>query len=196
MGRSSRQSRSSLLPPGSGEFFRLRATEVGGICLVIVGVLAFAAGLTYNPADPSSNNASDLPATNFLGELGATLSDFLIQSLGLTAFAIPLVLLAWGWRLFRAHRLPRWALRIALMPFGLMLCPALKVRRSLAKAKSFSLAGSTFANIGMLRRISTSFSMDIVLSPRAPHCRCLFLACYSAASIPCRNDPDLPTSSS
>jgi len=124
MGRSSRQSRSSLLPPGSGEFFRLRATEVGGICLVIVGVLAFAAGLTYNPADPSSNNASDLPATNFLGELGATLSDFLIQSLGLTAFAIPLVLLAWGWRLFRAHRLPRWALRIALMPFGLMCAAA------------------------------------------------------------------------
>jgi len=124
MGRSRRQSRSSLLPPGSGEFFRLRATEVGGVGLVIVGVLAFAAGLTYNPADPSSNNASDLPATNFLGELGATLSDFLVQSLGLAAFLIPLVLLAWGWRLFRAHRLPRWALRIALMPFGLMCTAA------------------------------------------------------------------------
>ncbi len=60
--------------------------------------------------------------------------------------------------------------------------------RSLAKAMSFSLAGSILANMGMLRRISTSCSMDIGLfSP--------FRQTYSAAIKPLNAEPGLLRSS-
>jgi S-DNA-T family DNA segregation ATPase FtsK/SpoIIIE len=74
-----------------------------GLVLLLVSLLAMLALATYHPTDPSLNTATDPAAShaarNWIGLFGAYFSDVLLQSLGLTAFLLPLWLggLGWGW---------------------------------------------------------------------------------------------------
>jgi len=72
-----------------------------GLILLLVSLLAFLALATYHASDPSLNTATDPVAVhaarNWIGLFGAWLSDLLLQSLGLTAFLLPLWLGAMGW---------------------------------------------------------------------------------------------------
>ena len=45
----------------------------------------------------------------------------LIQSLGLAAFFITPVFIAWAWRIYGQGRLPHWGLRVAVLPVALLL---------------------------------------------------------------------------
>jgi hypothetical protein len=80
MAQSLRESGAKFLPSGSGEFLRRRAIEAGAVLLGIFAVALVLALLTYNPADPSLNRATEEPATNLLGTPGAITADLLIQS--------------------------------------------------------------------------------------------------------------------
>jgi S-DNA-T family DNA segregation ATPase FtsK/SpoIIIE len=111
------------LPVGSGEFFRRRAIEAAGAGLIVLAVLFAAALATYSPLDPSPNHALGRPASNLLGLPGAAVADVALQSLGLAAAIPAVVLLAWGFRLVRVHRLPLWWARLALLPLA-VLCAA------------------------------------------------------------------------
>ncbi|MEM7169150.1 MAG: DNA translocase FtsK 4TM domain-containing protein [Pseudomonadota bacterium] len=121
MSESIRQTRSKLLPQGTGDFLRARACEAGGLLIGLAGIGIFVACLTYNPTDPSLNRAAEGTISNLLGRPGALLSDVLIQFLGLASFLIPPLLLAWSWRILKSHRLPRWLARLALLPFAILL---------------------------------------------------------------------------
>lgn len=74
-----------------------------GLVLVLAALLLFLSLATYHPTDPSLNTATDtaLPHAvhNWVGLFGAWFSDVLLQSIGLTAFLLPLWLggLGWGW---------------------------------------------------------------------------------------------------
>jgi S-DNA-T family DNA segregation ATPase FtsK/SpoIIIE len=72
-----------------------------GLMLLLVSLLAFLALAAYHPTDPSLNTSADPAAAqavrNWIGLFGAYLSDLLLQSLGLTAFLLPLWLGAIGW---------------------------------------------------------------------------------------------------
>jgi S-DNA-T family DNA segregation ATPase FtsK/SpoIIIE len=74
-----------------------------GIMLALVSLLLFLSLATYHPTDPSLNTASAevLPRVvhNWIGLFGAWLSDLMLQTLGLSAFLLPLWLgaLGWGW---------------------------------------------------------------------------------------------------
>jgi S-DNA-T family DNA segregation ATPase FtsK/SpoIIIE len=72
-----------------------------GLVLVLVSLLLILALATYHASDPSLNTAADqtLPHAvhNWIGLFGAYLSDLLFQSLGLTAFFLPLWLGGIGW---------------------------------------------------------------------------------------------------
>ena len=116
-----RQARQRLLPSGAGTFFHRRLMAFGGLLLALLGLVIFLACLTYNPQDPSLNNAGQDLSRNLLGVPGAIISDVLIQTLGLAAFLVPLALLAWGWRVVRTHGFSRWWLRLAALPFALVL---------------------------------------------------------------------------
>ncbi len=111
-----------FLPSGTGEFFRKRLIELCGLALFALAAAILLACLTFNPADPSFNRAAAGPALNLLGVAGAHGADLLLQSLGLAALILPLVLAGWGWRLTRRHLLDRWWLRLAvvalLLPFA------------------------------------------------------------------------------
>jgi S-DNA-T family DNA segregation ATPase FtsK/SpoIIIE len=104
-----------------------------GLALLLVSLLFILALATYNPADPSWNTSSDAvgphAAVNWIGLFGAFLSDILLQSLGLTAFLLPLWLGGIGWTWM--HSRPsgsswlRWTgtiLTLAFLPacFGLL----------------------------------------------------------------------------
>jgi DNA segregation ATPase FtsK/SpoIIIE, S-DNA-T family len=74
-----------------------------GVVLLLAAILLLLALATYHTADPSLNTSID-PGTqgavkNWIGPFGATMSDLALQSLGLTAFFLPVWMgaVAWGW---------------------------------------------------------------------------------------------------
>jgi S-DNA-T family DNA segregation ATPase FtsK/SpoIIIE len=104
-----------------------------GLWLLLVSLLFILALATYRPADPSWNTSSDAigphAAVNWIGLFGAYFSDLFLQSLGLTAFLLPLWLGGVGWTWM--HSRPsgsswlRWtgtALTLVFLPacFGLL----------------------------------------------------------------------------
>ena len=74
-----------------------------GLVLLLVSALFFLALATYHPTDPSLNTVSTNAPRNWVGPLGATLSDLLLQSLGLTAFLLPLWMGGLGWTWMRSR---------------------------------------------------------------------------------------------
>jgi S-DNA-T family DNA segregation ATPase FtsK/SpoIIIE len=101
--------------------------------VLLVSLLLFLALVTYHATDPSLNTAADptVPRIihNWVGIFGSNLSDLLLQSLGLTAFLIPVWLGAIGWTWMQSRPsgsvLLRWAgtlMSLAFVPavFGLL----------------------------------------------------------------------------
>jgi S-DNA-T family DNA segregation ATPase FtsK/SpoIIIE len=101
--------------------FKRRLLEGTGAALVLASFVVILALLTYNPADPSLDTASDMPAGNFLGHDGAVLADMLVQSLGLAAFLLPLILLGWAFRLLLQRALRRMPRRLVMILPALVL---------------------------------------------------------------------------
>jgi S-DNA-T family DNA segregation ATPase FtsK/SpoIIIE len=113
--------KTAFLPPGAGTFLKRRGSEILGLALFFMAIALFLALVTYRPADPSFNTSSAQPVRNMMGIVGATVSDLLLQTLGLAAaFLVPLVG-GWGLRLLRKHVLESWLLRVAFLPVGLLL---------------------------------------------------------------------------
>ncbi|MEL5849119.1 MAG: DNA translocase FtsK 4TM domain-containing protein [Candidatus Igneacidithiobacillus chanchocoensis] len=80
--------------------------------LVLTGVFAGIALLSFHPFDPSwFNSGRGEPVRNWGGTLGAELAAFLVQTFGLAAWLLPFAFLAHAWSWFRrVHRqapLPR-----------------------------------------------------------------------------------------
>jgi S-DNA-T family DNA segregation ATPase FtsK/SpoIIIE len=74
-----------------------------GVVLALVSLLFLLALATYHASDPSLNTSTD-PTTpiamgNWIGPIGAFIGDLLLQTLGFTAFFLPIWLgaVAWGW---------------------------------------------------------------------------------------------------
>ena len=84
-----------------------RLNELVGFLLCIFALLLFLALASYSPLDPSLNSASVLTgshaARNWIGILGAYLSDIILQALGIGAFLLPVFLGMLGVRWFRSR---------------------------------------------------------------------------------------------
>ncbi len=75
-----------------------------GMVLALLSLLLFLALATYHASDPSWNTATGaLRPQNWAGLFGAYLSDLLLQSLGVTAFFLPLWTLGVGWTWMRSQ---------------------------------------------------------------------------------------------
>lgn len=106
----------ALLPTELSETLAKRAHQFGGVALGVLALLLVAALVTYDPADPSLNHATSEPVANLLGVPGAAIADALLQSVGLAAGLIALVLSAWGWnRLAHDGTTHMWARFILLL---------------------------------------------------------------------------------
>jgi S-DNA-T family DNA segregation ATPase FtsK/SpoIIIE len=104
-----------------------------GLVLVLVAMLVLLALATYHATDPSWNTASATGPSavrNWIGLFGASLSDLLLQALGVTAFLLPLWLGGLGWTWMRSRpggsAWLRWmgaVLALAFAPAVLALMP-------------------------------------------------------------------------
>ena len=151
--------RMTLLPTGARDFLRRRLIEAGGCTLIALGVVYWAALMSFHRTDPSLNNATDSRALNLLGRPGAILADLALQSLGLAGFILSVVLIVWGWRVMRLQRQGRWWLRLLLLPF--VLVSTAVALAALPKPTSWPLAsglgGATGAMImEMLGRLTSA----------------------------------------
>lgn len=77
--------------------------EIIAVALVAVGLLFLLSLISYNPNDASWNTASRIETHNLVGAFGASLADALLQSFGLAAYPLPLLLFFAAWRLFHAE---------------------------------------------------------------------------------------------
>ena len=67
-----------------------------GVLQALLATLLLVALVSWNPADPSLNAASSTPATNWLGANGALFADLVMQSLGLAAWPLTVLVVAFG----------------------------------------------------------------------------------------------------
>ena len=84
-----------------------RLNELIGFLLCVSALLLFLAVASYSPLDPSLNSASVLTgsraARNWVGVVGALVSDLMLQGFGVGAFLIPLFAAVLGMRWFRSR---------------------------------------------------------------------------------------------
>jgi DNA segregation ATPase FtsK/SpoIIIE, S-DNA-T family len=85
-----------------------RLNELIGFLLCVSGLLLFLALASYSPLDPSFNSASVLTgsraARNWVGLVGAIVSDLMLQGFGVGAFLLPVLFASLGTRWFRSRR--------------------------------------------------------------------------------------------
>jgi S-DNA-T family DNA segregation ATPase FtsK/SpoIIIE len=84
-----------------------RLNELVGFLLCVSALLLFLALASYSPLDPSLNSASILTgshaARNWIGILGAYLSDLVLQFWGIGSFLLPVFMAMLGMRWFRSR---------------------------------------------------------------------------------------------
>jgi DNA segregation ATPase FtsK/SpoIIIE, S-DNA-T family len=86
-----------------------RLNELIGFLLCVSAILLFLALASYSPLDPSLNSASVLTgsraARNWIGVVGAFFSDLFLQTLGISAFLLPVFSFVLGVRWFRSRKI-------------------------------------------------------------------------------------------
>jgi S-DNA-T family DNA segregation ATPase FtsK/SpoIIIE len=106
-----------------------RLNELIGFLLCVSGLLLFLALASYSPLDPSFNSASVLTgsraARNWIGLVGAIVSDLTLQGFGIGAFLVPVFLGALGSRWFRSRKVVSPAAKSLGAIWLLLFVPAL-----------------------------------------------------------------------
>src|SRR5258707_57154 len=106
-----------------------RLNELIGFLLCVSGLLLFLALASYSPLDPSFNSASVLTgssaARNWIGIIGAYLSDIVLQFWGIGSFLLPVFLGMLGIRWFRSRAVQTPVAKTLGGVWLLMFVPAL-----------------------------------------------------------------------
>jgi S-DNA-T family DNA segregation ATPase FtsK/SpoIIIE len=106
-----------------------RLNELVGFLLCISALLLFLALASYSPLDPSLNSASVLTgsraARNWIGVVGALISDLVLQGFGIGAFLLPIFSAMLGIRWFRSRRVGSPVAKVLGGLWMLIFVPAL-----------------------------------------------------------------------
>ncbi len=91
-----------------------RFGEMTGLLLLVLAVMTLVSVASYTAQDPNWANSivREGATRNWLGRVGANLSEMLLQLFGAAAFAAPLVLAAIGWLRLRNRPLGRYGWQI------------------------------------------------------------------------------------
>jgi S-DNA-T family DNA segregation ATPase FtsK/SpoIIIE len=119
MGSMSGASNLPFLPRAGADFLKRRAMELVGAALVLGAIAMLLALGSYDPADPSSNVATDRPPANMMGWTGAFTADWALKLTGLSSLLLVVVPAAWGARLLRHRPIGRLWLRLIALPAAL-----------------------------------------------------------------------------
>ncbi len=85
-----------FVPPHVARFARRRLAEALGVIFAVLAVALAVALATYDSQDPSLNTASASAPANLLGAPGAIAADILVQTMGLAAWLLGPLALAWA----------------------------------------------------------------------------------------------------
>jgi len=106
-----------------------RLNELIGFLLCISALLLFLALASYSPLDPSFNSASVLTgsraARNWIGVVGALISDLVLQGFGIGAFLLPIFFATLGIRWFRSRKISSPIAKIVGGLWMIIFVPAL-----------------------------------------------------------------------
>jgi S-DNA-T family DNA segregation ATPase FtsK/SpoIIIE len=103
-----------------------RLNEVTGMVLLVAASLLFLALVSYRPTDPSLNTvgAAGHVAHNWIGIIGAAISDLLFQIEGVAAFMFPLLLAGFGWTWLRSRAAGSMPAKFTGVALYLIFAPA------------------------------------------------------------------------
>ncbi|MCK4425557.1 MAG: DNA translocase FtsK 4TM domain-containing protein, partial [Deltaproteobacteria bacterium] len=89
--------------------------EILGLFLLAGAIFACASLLSYSPEDPSLSHYALKGSSNWMGPVGANFAAFLMETLGLASWWIPVILTAMAYSLIRSRkdRLPSFPLLIS-----------------------------------------------------------------------------------
>lgn len=109
---------------------RLLVMRGAGLLLLLATIAVLIALVSYDPGDASLNNANGEEVYNFLGPMGATAADLLLQTFGFAAIAFLAPPAVWGTRALLGrslrHAVARafaWPLSTILLAAGLGILP-------------------------------------------------------------------------
>jgi S-DNA-T family DNA segregation ATPase FtsK/SpoIIIE len=82
-----------------------RLNEAVAVVFLAIGLFLIFSFASYQPFDPSWNTSTGatVKAVNLTGNVGAILSDFFLQSMGVGAYALPLLMFLMGWQWVRSE---------------------------------------------------------------------------------------------
>ena len=103
---------------------RMLTLRGAGLLLFLCTAASLLALATYNPADPSLDNATAYAPTNLLGALGAIAADLLLQTFGIAALAALAPPAVWGVRALTGRALSHAMWRALAWPLGAVLAAA------------------------------------------------------------------------
>ncbi len=103
-----------------------RLNEAVAFLFLIAGLFVFFGLVSYHPLDPSWNTATgEARPVNLTGRVGAFFADFFLQTLGLGAFGIPVLILLLGWMWIRSAPIEaQWAKILGAGMFLAATCTA------------------------------------------------------------------------
>ena len=107
-----------------GAMARRRVTELCGVVLISVAMMAALALATWSVADPSLSHATDARVHNLMGWPGAVAADLMMQLVGLGALALILPVAIWGYRLLGHRAVGHERIRVMLWPLGAVIAAA------------------------------------------------------------------------
>ncbi len=107
-----------------GAMARRRVTELCGIALISLAMMASLALASWSVADPSLSHATDAPVRNWMGWPGAVAADLMMQLVGLGALALIFPVAIWGYRLLGHRAVGRERLRVMVWPLAAVLAAA------------------------------------------------------------------------
>ena len=94
-------------------FLKDRLIEISGILLIIAGIFLIISIVSYSPSDPNFiYQPENVEIKNIGGFYGSVISDFLLQSIGLTAILFSITLCFWGLQLISAKQIKSFISRI------------------------------------------------------------------------------------
>ena len=81
-----------------------RLLEITGIILSLLGILLFLSLITYSPEDPNFIFPQKTEIKNLLGFHGSYISDLFFQSIGLSAYLVPITYIFTGINIFKKNQ--------------------------------------------------------------------------------------------
>ncbi len=94
---------------------------IGAIALAIFAVFYALSVLSYSPSDAAFNSAASSVQHNFMGGIGAYLSDIMLTAFGVPAIMLLPLMLVMARRLWRDVPQPRWLRQVLLCITGVIL---------------------------------------------------------------------------